>query len=222
MRKMSRRELIALLSNDTKLPASMRLVDCTDDQAILEGEFKVNAQQEGHSHIEETVFLRIEVNSNFPEVLPRVINPDQRLPRSIDNHVYSDGSFCLGSELVLKYKIRNSPTIGNFLEECVEPFLYSVFHFLQYKTFPYGDLAHGVNGLIADYEDFFGVRGSGAVLSALNLLTIRKRIANKRRCPCGCGLRVGRCRLHVRLNDLRKVASRSWCSQYVEFFRKQY
>ncbi|MAY01373.1 MAG: hypothetical protein CMQ38_00165 [Gammaproteobacteria bacterium] len=221
MRRMSRRGLIALLSNDMKLPASMRLVECTDDRAILEGEFKVNAQQDGHPHIEEIVFLRIEVDSNFPEVLPKVINPDQRLPRSIDNHVYSDGSFCLGSELVLKYKLRHNPTIGTFLEECVEPFLYSVLHFLQYETFPYGELAHGMRGLIADYEDFLGVKGKEAVLSTISLLSMRKRIANKLPCPCRCGRRVGRCGLHRRLNYLRRMASRSWYSNYAKFFYTQ-
>jgi len=218
---MSRTGLIALLSNDMKLPASMRLVECTNNQAILEGEFKVNAQQDGYPHIAEKIFLRIEIDSNFPQVLPKVINPDHRLPRSSDNHVYPDGSFCLGSELVLKYKLRHNPTIGAFLEECVEPFLYSVFHFLQYKTFPYGELDHGVRGLLMDYEYFFEVKGMEAVLSTISLLAKRKRIANKLPCPCRCGRRVGKCELHRRVNSLRKMASRSWYSNYAQLLYSQ-
>jgi hypothetical protein len=217
MRRLSREQLIAFLSADTKVPGSLRLVDCTDKMAVLEGDFRICAQQEGHILVDETLRLRIEVDNRFPEVLPTVIDCNGVLPRSIDNHVYSDGAFCLGSELVLKYKIQHDPTVGTFLYECVEPFLYSVFHFVRQGTFPYGELAHGVPGLIADYEEFFGVRGKENVLIALSLLTQRKRVANKRWCPCMCGRRLGRCALHIKLNRMRKMASRSWYSIYYHY-----
>lgn len=41
-----------------------------------------------------------------------------------------------------------------------------------------------------------------------------KRIANKKLCPCGCRLRLGRCPLHHRLNIIRPAAPRSWFSKH--------
>ncbi len=45
---------------------------------------------------------------------------------------------------------------------------------------------------------------------AILMLGVRKRIANKRPCPCGCNNRLGACSLHHKLNDFRKMAPASW------------
>lgn len=199
-----------LLNAGQHIPSSLRIVELNASKAVLQGDYKINAQMKGKELITDSLRLRIEIDENFPEILPKVIDIGGRIPKSQDHHTYDDGSFCLGGDIVLKARISDDPTIGNFLYKCVDPFLYSVLYNLEHKEFPYGDLEHGESGLIACYELFFNVKGKKAVLETLRLLGKKKREANKLLCPCRCGLRVGRCKIHHKLNSLRKIASRRW------------
>lgn len=195
------------LKKDALIPSSLRLVECNDDRITLEGEYPVNARKDGYKHINERINLRVVIDKDFPEVLPIVTDLEDRIPRSLDYHTYSDGSFCLGSELRMKSIISSDPTVGNFLYKCVDPFLYSILHKVIHDEIPY-ELEHGAPGLITDYEKLFNVEGKDAVIRTVRLLGMKKRIANRQECPCGCGLRVGRCKLHHKLNELRKLGSR--------------
>jgi len=215
MPRRQKKTLQELLINDVAIPASLRLVESNNERIVLEGMYPVNAKMEGYQHIDKQLRLRIEVEKGFPDILPRIIDPGEHIPRSLDYHTYKDGSFCLGSELNLKATIANDPSIGNFLYKCVEPFLYSVLHKQKYGVIPF-ELAHGADGLVDDYELLFGVKGEEAVWHTIALLGKKKRIANKLHCPCECGLRVGKCDLHIILNKLRKVGSRRSYLTYLQ------
>jgi hypothetical protein len=76
--------------------------------------------------------------------------------------------------------------------------------------FPFGELAHGVRGIIEDYLDIFGLKTYNQVVNALVLLSMKKQRANKEPCPCGCGKRLGACPFHNKLNDYREMAETSW------------
>jgi len=73
-----------------------------------------------------------------------------------------------------------------------------------------GTLLFGNKGEINDYCSIFGLKTPEQVLPTINLLGIKKRHANKQPCPCGCGLRLGKCRLHYRLNEFRKLECRTY------------
>ena len=55
-----------------------------------------------------------------------------------------------------------------------------------------------------------GLKERHQITHAIQLLGIKKRIANKRSCPCGCGKRLGACPFHHKLNEFRKMAPVSW------------
>jgi hypothetical protein len=55
----------------------------------------------------------------------------------------------------------------------------------------------------------FGVGPEAAVLGFVNLVAMKKRIANKKLCACGSGLRLGRCH-NRRVNWLRDRLGRHW------------
>lgn len=81
------------------------------------------------------------------------------------------------------------------------------------RDFYFGELDHGPIGLAQDYKPLFGVHTDEAARECVQLLGLRKRVANKRRCPCSCGRRLGKCELRVRINALRIMAPRSWLAQ---------
>jgi hypothetical protein len=130
-----------------------------------------------------------------------------RIPESF--HQMADGALCLGSPLRLKAELAKAPTLRDFVDRCVVPYLYGFLVSKGSGELPFGELAHGLPGLLDDYERFLGTRNAEEVVGFFLLLGLRKRVANKRKCPCRSGLQFGRCH-SAKLNALRQIAPRRW------------
>lgn len=155
--------------------------------------------------------LEIMVPASFPKAVPTVKELSRKIPRDGKHHVNKDETLCLGSPLHLLKKIAERPTLPGFVEKCLVPFLYAVINKLQNGgDFVFSELAHGEAGIIDDYMEIFGLKTKGSVLKAIELLGLKRRVANKLPCPCNCGKRLGACRFHKKLNGLRDFAARSW------------
>lgn len=194
----------------------IRIVAINNDQVELAGEYHLKAQLAGSQLIDRTYQLRLVCPRDYPRKLPKVLDEERYLPRNQEYHTYSDGSFCLGSELKIKSLLRDDHSFTAFFENIVDRFLYAVTHRIEFGSFPYGELAHGEQGLIDDYGEMFGLSGKLPVLRALRALGKRKREANKLPCPCGCGRRLGRCDYRFVLNEFRNVECRRWFRQHLE------
>ena len=77
------------------------------------------------------------------------------------------------------------------------------------EKMPFGELEHGTPGLLEEYARITGATSNAACIGFIECLGLRKRVANKRMCPCGSGRRLGRCH-NRRINPLREIASRAW------------
>ncbi len=178
---------------------------------ILKGTFAFSATHKSGGKITDSYQLEITVPAEFPKLLPTARETGGKIPRDGKHHVNDDKSLCLGSPLRLRLKISEKPTLSGFAENCLVPFLYAVSYKLQNDVeFPFGELSHGEAGIIEDYMEMFGLKSKSEVQYALELLGTRRRIANKQHCPCNCGQRLGKCRLHWALNRFRYLISRSW------------
>jgi hypothetical protein len=194
---------------------SFRIVEIDDDKVELAGEYDLKAQLAGSHLIERTYQLRLVCPCDYPGRLPKVLDTEGYFPRNQEYHTYSDGSFCLGSELKIKSILRDDHTFTAFFEKVVDRFLYAASHRIEFGNFPYGELEHGENGLVDDYGEMFGLKGKLSVLRMLRALGKRKREANKLHCPCGCGLRLGKCNYRFRLNEFRNLERRRWFLQHL-------
>jgi hypothetical protein len=142
------------------------------------------AQCDVFKHCEGSSLLRTRnVKSNFGSShLPVKSAPHSATTR------YFSGSLSLSHNRV------NTNTLSNRV-------LHNAFHFRL------GDV--GVFLFIQeDLADLFGVR-TDTVADFVRVAALKKGIANKRLCPCGSALRVGKCH-HMRINDLRKRLGRQW------------
>ena len=193
----------------------IRIVEINNERLVLAGEYHLKAQLAGSQLIDRTYLLKLVWPSDYPENLPKIIDEEKYFPRNQAYHTYSDGSFCLGSELKIKSLLQEDYSLSAFFEKIIDRFLYSVTHRIEFGNFPYGELAHGEKGLIDDYGEMFGVVGKKAVLYALRALGKRKREANKLPCPCRCGLRLGRCDYRFVLNRFRDIERRRWFRQHL-------
>lgn len=194
----------------------IRIEEIDDARLVLTGEYHLKAQLTGSQLVERTYQLKLVCPREYPQKLPKVIDEEEYFPRIQDYHTYDDGSFCLGSELKIKSILRDDHSLSAFFEEIVDRFLYAVTHRIEYGKFPYGDLAHGEQGLVDDYGEMFSVSGKLAVMRALQALGKRKREANKLSCPCGCGLRLGGCNYRFVLNRFRNIERRRWLRQHLK------
>ncbi|MCS6136364.1 hypothetical protein G3496_15645 [Shewanella baltica] len=193
----------------------IRLIDINADKVELQGEYQLKAQLDGSQLIERTFYLRIVCPHDYPNNLPKVYDTSSYFPRDQDFHTYVDGSFCLGSDLKIKSVLRTDTSLIAFFEKIIVRFLYAVSHRVEFGNFPYGELDHGEKGLIDDYSEMFKVNGKSSVLLALKALGLRKRVANKLRCPCSCGYRIGSCNYRLFLNEFRQIERRRWFRFYL-------
>jgi hypothetical protein len=178
----------------------------------VEGTFCFTAESGNYGRITDTFNLRISFPTLFPRAVPVVNELGGRIPIDAEFHVnVRDQSLCLGSPLRLLSTIAIEPTLDGFSKRCLIPYLYAVSRKLQYGgKFLFGELDHGRPGHLADYVDLFGVQNEFQAMSAIQFLGMRKRIANKLLCPCGCVRRLGLCTFNHRLRKFRLLAARSW------------
>jgi SEC-C motif-containing protein len=174
---------------------------------VLAGTLEVNAQVLGKAAIRDRYQIELRIPPNFSRKVPLVFETGGRIPRSY--HQLQDGSLCLGSETRLRLLLTEGLSLVGFVERCVVPYLYRYSYLKTYGEAPFGDLAHGADGIREDLRLLFGVDRDSAVLPFVCLVAMRKRQANKRACPCGSGRRLGRC--HNRpVNRLRDRLGRYW------------
>jgi len=143
----------------------------------------------------------------------------QRIPGNY--HRLTDGSFCLGSPARLRLLLADAPTVTGFIDKCVIPYLYGYSYFEKHGHLPFGELAHGGRGLIDDYKHLLHMPSIEACASMLLLIGQKRRIANKQPCPCGSGIKLGRC--HNRIaNRLRFKLGRWWCRTEASWLIDEY
>jgi len=186
----------------------------------VRGNFFFRAEFEGKL-IEDQFEIEMRFAKRFPGFLPSVfdISNPKRIPDDEQHHLFTDGSFCLGSPIRLK---RDVQTLENFTNRALIPYLFAIcLEERGEKRFQFGELDHGNKGLFSDYKQLFGLQTKKQVIQLLKALTLRKRIANKLPCPCGCKKRIGMCVFKQAIDQQRFMASRQWFQIHFEDIIKE-
>jgi len=184
----------------------LRIVPGASD-LVLKGRIGFTAQISGKAQISDCYQIEFRIPETFPRKVPGVFETGGRIPLSY--HHLRDGSLCLGSETRLRLMLSEGLSLVGFIDRCLIPYLYR-FSYLETRGEPPSeDLEHGVNGIREDLRQLLGAKRESEVLPFIRLLGMRKRHANKERCPCGSGDRVGRCH-NRQLNRLRERLGRYW------------
>ena len=192
----------------------MSLQPTRSNQTIIRGQFHFKANRSDIA-TKDTFELEMLIDSRFPRTIPEIRETAGKIPKTGDYHVNQDGILCLGSYLRIKKALFDAPNLVSFTEEFLVPYLFNVSIKLRNGgEFVTGELAHGRAGIIYDYMEMFDLSKADQIIYALELLGTKKRMANKKMCPCGCGLRLGQCPVHHRLNIFRPIAPRSWFSKH--------
>lgn len=178
---------------------------------LLKGTFSFRAKLNNDITITDHYRLRIQVPYSFPRQLPDVIEIGKKIPQNPEFHINEDRTLCLGSPLRLLWLISKKPTMTGYAEYCLVPYLYAISYKLKMGgDFPWGELSHGSPGELDDYTGLFGLQTHDQARYALKLLEMKKRIANKKKCPCGCNQKLGKCKFNNKLRKFRELTDRSW------------
>lgn len=178
------------------------------DDLRLAGALTRVFRADGLPDIEDSFDLEIVVPQDYPERAPSVFDRGGRVRPGY--HRLKGGAFCLGSPLRIAMFLRRRPSLLAFAGRFIVPYLYRYSHIDKLGQDPWPDLDHNKPGLglIEEYSRIVGAETPEACMGLIKLLSLRKRVANKRPCPCGSGLRLGRCH-NRRINGLRSVYPRS-------------
>jgi hypothetical protein len=177
----------------------------------LKGAFRFSVDHPQFGLVTDSFLLQIDIPRGFPRELPDVTEIGGRIPRLGQFHINGNGTLCLGSHLRLLLKLREAPTLAGYTDRCLVPYLYAISRKLTHGgKLVFGELDHYGLGMLKDYAQLFGLPTIDQAKRALELLGMKKRIANRQPCPCGCKLRLGSCQFNHRLLPLRKLACRGW------------
>lgn len=150
------------------------------------GDIHVNAHW-GKFNVDEWFSIKITA-VNFPNLLPVCIETSGKV---INYHVNSQGDLCLGSPRELYKEIKAQPDIVFYINKFVIPFLFSYRYNQQYGESPFGELAHGGDGIFPYYREKFKTND----LAICTLLTYGNKFLYRGHhlCPCCSGLKLRKC-----------------------------
>lgn len=187
----------------------MYLMPSNKDELIVQGVLSLDIMHDQYGLIKDEFLIRIIISENFPEDIPRVYELEDRFPKTLDNHTYQDGSLCLGSTMSLKKRIKERHTVEGFIHSCVVPYFYAIALHLQGNAhFVFGELSHGLVGIIQDYMEVFELEYIEQVIKLLDILSLKSNQGNKAECPCGCYRIVTKCSFHKKILEYRNVMTR--------------
>lgn len=136
------------------------------------------------------------VPDNYPKGPPELFCNDPRLPvGNIDRHIMTDGRACLAVQAETGRRWPPGSMITDFLENLVAPFLVWQAYYEAYgKPPPWGDLAHGIQGIRQYYAKLLGRSADdSSVIDFMRLLARKNRPKGHERCPCNSGRKLRDC-----------------------------
>lgn len=178
----------------------------------ITGKFLFTAETNTYGKIFDSYELEILIPLDYPRSLPKVFSLDNKIERKDENHVNpGDKSFCLASDLRLREFLFFNSNLNDYFKVFLVPFLYS--HSIKKQkggSLIFGELPHDIPGLIEDYKNMFGLEKEEEVKQFLEILYLKKKIANKIQCPFGCNKPLSKCSHRKIINKYRKIVPRHY------------
>ena len=182
----------------------LALQPSTDGALTIEGSLAFSVIGPDGTRINDGYCIRIRVT---PHQTPQVWETERRISREF--HKLAGNRLCLASPVELDMFMAGQPTLKDFVHRFVIPYLFGHSYFTKYERMPFGERAHGCEGIQDSIRELFGAPASVAPEQFLRLASLPKRVANKQPCPCGEVHRLGKCH-NRKVNQLRQTYGRRW------------
>ena len=152
----------------------------------------------------DSYHIEILLPDDYPHSLPTVKDIGNDIPKTIDRHMYNDGSCCLTINhiMVQKYQ-REHYYLVNFIEDFVKPFFANQLYFDQTGKWLTGEYSHGNEGKREYLKEHISITDDILVDKLLKLAT-KTRLNLRKQCPCHSNKPLKRCHLKTIL-EIKKI-----------------
>ena len=169
----------------------MQLCEIDDGGYQVKGVYQLDAKYKD-VHLTDNYELKIIIPPDYPDNLPTVFELSDKIPKEFD-HVFTDGSLCLGVRTELMRDSKRGMDIKGFLGKYINSYLFSVTFFVKYNgAYPFGERSHGATGILEFYMEIFNVITTEQTLE-LMVYICRDNYRGHALCPCKSGERIRKC-----------------------------
>lgn len=157
---------------------------------IIDGEIQLNLNHNGY-YSNSRYSIKIEINYDSP-FCSYVFETSGIIKDYM--HKYTNGVLCLATTIDLKLSESIDCSFVSFFYNYIEPYFFSYEYYCRYGYFPFGDRAHGIEGIIDSYCDITGIKDYKTIITLLNDISVEKYVYRGHlACPCGSGIKARNC-----------------------------
>ena len=172
-------------------------------ETILAGVLAFEADFHGMETIAASFRVELAAPHSFPRQIPSAKETGDRI-RADYEHVFTDGTLCLGVPIESRRVVSEQPTLLGFVDRLLVPYLYGYCFWRKYGRHPFDEAAHGPEGILDHYLDVLRLDDPLAALAAVRLLYEHGYRADHN-CPCGSSRRIRACRHRTALRTLYEL-----------------
>jgi len=159
----------------------------------LKGIYQFKKEYRGY-FFQDNFNLEFSFPPDYPEKIPFVNELDNKI--HVKFHRNPDGCLCLCTPVEQYLVFTKEPTLENFINNILNPYLLSWLWYQRFNEMPWGERQHGIKGLIESYQELLKLRGSEHTIQFM-VEFIKNEIHHKQDCPCGSGFSFKRCHKNI-------------------------
>ncbi len=159
-------------------------------QVSVRGWFHFSTRVDGRV-IEDLYEIRIVFPEQYPGLWPVAYELQNRVTSQF--HRNPDESLCLGSNLDLHRIYSRDKGFENFIKEMLTPFLAGHSFWKRYGVAPFGERAHGGDGVWQAYLDLYSEESLDTVLGAVEWALKNREERGHVVCPCVLKAKMREC-----------------------------
>ena len=107
-------------------------------------------------------------------------------------HRYTDGQLCLETDAAIRICFLAGFDLEIWMRDFVEPYYFSYEYYQRYGVFPFGERAHGIEGVLQTYGEYFNEPDYVKVFRLMEFIQFGQYRGHLP-CPCGSGEKTRSC-----------------------------
>lgn len=167
-----------------------------NDIPVLKGIYHFEEEFRGE-FFEDEFNLEINFPSDYPDKLPLVKEIDNKIPNTF--HHFVNGYLCLCTPVEQHLIFAKEPTLKNFINNLLNPYLLSWLWYQRFNKMPWGERRHGSIGIVESYQELLKLNDFQQTILFIMEFTMNK-IDRNDDCPCGSGFSFKKCHRKIIIN----------------------
>lgn len=159
------------------------------DEIYIEG--KILVCREAENFILKKEYELTIIVPQHSDKLPHVIESADQIDQDY-HHRYTNGMLCLDTDSSIRLRFFDGFNLLQWMIEYVEVYFFSYEYYQRYLTFPFGERAHGIEGILQTYQDILGTANYKQTYLIMEHIAT-KEYRGHQLCPCGGDLKTRKC-----------------------------